>query len=100
MKADLNIAEIPYESGGLKFRYARIWPTMAGGGYATECFSSTMKMECWHPKGITSMGPSMASGATTTTTGNWPPRANMIMVESWVTGNIGMPTESSPSRAD
>jgi hypothetical protein len=53
---DLNIAEIPFDSGELHYRYSRYLAEDGKNGFDMVFLPPTIKMVNWLPKGTISTG--------------------------------------------
>jgi hypothetical protein len=93
IEADLNIAEILYESGAIKFRYARVMAPDKTRWIRHGLFAAYHEHGTWPQKGSTSTARRMGFGATSIQRASLQPRAGIAGARRSEFGDSGSPTE-------
>lgn len=75
---DLEVAEIRYENGHVKYRYSRYLASDGSRWIRHGPFAHTARTAPWYPKGPTTMASNMVHGTTSIRTAVLPHRAHMI----------------------
>lgn len=99
IRYDLNIAEIPYEGGSVRFRYSRFLSDDGLRWIRHGMFVAYAEDGAILSEGSTSMGKSKVFGATIIRMDNLPAKEHMRTGVNMGNGDIGMPQVSRSHRS-